>query len=187
MPDVSATFRPAPPAAATKSAAELLATQVQYVKGVGPDRAPLFQRIGLRTAADLLFNFPRDYQDLTDLRPIESLEEDKLQSVRATVEEIDIRNIGRGRSILGVLLRQGARYLRATWFNMPYMADKFRQNQEVLLSGKPRLKGGRWEMSHPRVQWLDTEEHPDSAAQAQGLQPLGLPPNTAANSSPSIP
>ncbi len=58
---------------------------------------------------------------------------------------------------------------------MPYMADKFRQGQELLLSGKPRLKGGRWEMAHPRVQWLDTEEGPDSAPQAQGLQPLGLP------------
>ncbi len=142
-------------------------------KASDPTCAPLFQRIGLRTAADLLFNFPRDYQDLTDLRPIESLEEDKLQSVRATVEEIDIRNTGRGRSILGVLLRQGARYLRATWFNMPYMVDKLRQGQEVLLSGKSRLKGGRWEMSHPRVQWLDIEEGPDPA-QAQGVQPLGF-------------
>ncbi len=69
-----------------KSAAEQLATPVQFLKGVGPDRAKLMERLGLRTAADVLFNFPRDYQDLSDLRPIEQLEEDKLQSVRGTVD-----------------------------------------------------------------------------------------------------
>jgi len=166
MSDASTTPRPAlsssPPA---KSPAEALATPVQFLKGVGPDRAILLERIGLRTAADVLFNFPRDYQDLTDLRSIESLEEDKLQTVRGTVEEIDIRNTGMGRSIVGLLLRQDSRYLRALWFNMPFMADKFRQGQEVLLSGKPRLKGGRWEMAHPRVQWIDADDADQSATQ----------------------
>ncbi|HEY2827293.1 MAG TPA: DEAD/DEAH box helicase, partial [Pirellulales bacterium] len=163
MTDVSTTTRLQTSPA--KSRAELLATPVQFLKGVGPDRAAPLQRMGLRTAADVLFNFPRDYQDLTDLRPIESLEEDKLQTVRATVDEIEIRNTGMGRSILGVLLRQDSRFLRALWFNMPFMAEKFRQGQEVLLSGKPKLKGGRWEMSHPRTQWLDPDDADQPATQ----------------------
>jgi ATP-dependent DNA helicase RecG len=151
------------PALPQKSAAELLATPVQFLKGVGPDRAKLLERLGLRTAADVLFNFPRDYQDLTDLRTIDKLEEDKLQSVRGTVEEIDLRNTGMGRSIVGMLVREGPRYLRSLWFNMPFMADKFRRGQEVLLSGKPRLKGGRWEMAHPRVQWIDADDEEQAA------------------------
>ena len=102
--------RSAPP---ERSPAEQLATPVQFLKGVGPDRAKLLERIGLRTAADVLFTFLRDYQDLTDLRSIEQLEDDKLQSVRGTVEEIDLRNTGTGRSIVGCLVREGRRYLRA--------------------------------------------------------------------------
>src|ERR1700754_1896998 len=94
-----------------KSAAELLATPVQFLKGVGPDRGQLLERLGIRSAGELLFFFPRDYQDLTDLRTIDKLEEDKLQSVRCEVEEIDIRNTGAGRSIVGVLVREGQRYL----------------------------------------------------------------------------
>ena len=54
-----------------------------------------------------------------------------------------------------MLVRQGNDYLRAMWFNQPFMREKFREGQHVLLSGKPRHKGGRWEMSHPRVTWLD--------------------------------
>ncbi len=155
MTETPITDRPALP---NKSVAELLATPVQFLKGVGPDRAKFLERLGLRTTADVLFNFPRDYQDLTDLRTIDKLEEDKLQSVRGLVEEIDIRNTGMGRSIVGLLVREGPHYLRALWFNMPFMAEKFRRGQEVLLSGKPRLKGGRWEMAHPRVGWIDTDE-----------------------------
>jgi ATP-dependent DNA helicase RecG len=145
-------------AAPQKSAAELLATPVQFLKGVGPDRGNLLERLGIRNAGELLFFFPRDYQDLTDLRTIDKLEEDKLQSVRCRVEEIDIRNTGMGKSIVGVLFSEGPRFLRAIWFNMAFIADKFRRGQTVLLSGKPKLKGGRWEMSHPRVQIIDDEE-----------------------------
>src|SRR6476660_378512 len=155
-----------------KSATELLATPVQFIKGVGPDRAKLLERLELRTAADVLFNFPRDYQDLTDLRSIDQLEENKLQSVRGTVEEIDVRSTGVGRSIVGMLLRQDKQYLRAIWFNMPFMADKFCRGQEVLLSGKPKLSGGRWEMTHPRVQWIDAEE--GSAASGELLPVYAL-------------
>ncbi|HEY2882928.1 MAG TPA: ATP-dependent DNA helicase RecG, partial [Pirellulales bacterium] len=105
-------------------------------------------------------------------------------------EEIDIRNTGAGKAIVGVLVKQDGRYMRAIWFNMAFMVDKFRRGQEVLLSGKPRLKGGRWEMSHPRVQWIEPDEastedaapaqniqarHAAYGTQAQVLQPLGLP------------
>jgi ATP-dependent DNA helicase RecG len=163
-----------------KSPAELLATPVQFLKGVGPDRGQLLERLGIRSAGELLFFFPRDYQDLTDLRTIDKLEEDKLQSVRCEVEEIDIRNTGAGRSIVGVLVREDQRYLRALWFNMPFMADKFRRGQTVLISGKPRMKGGRWEMSHPRVQWIDDDEQQSSGsllpvyALTEGLKQAGM-------------
>lgn len=157
---------PAKPKAAPidKSPAELLATPVQFVKGVGPDRAKLLERMGLRTAADLLFHFPRDYQDFSDLRQIPELKEDVLQSILGEVEETEMRSTSTGKSILGVLIRQGDYYLRALWFNMPYMARKFSQGQQVLLSGKPRLNGGRWEMSHPVVQWIEADEGREAAA-----------------------
>ena len=103
-----------------------LTTPLQFLKGVGPDRAKLLERIGLRTASDVMFCFPRSYQDMTDLRPIERLEENTPLSVCGIVEEVEIRNTGPGRSVLGVLVRQETQYLRAIWFNQPYMRERFR-------------------------------------------------------------
>ena len=41
---------------------------MQFLKGCGGARAELLARLGVHTVRDLLFFFPRDYQDLTDLR-----------------------------------------------------------------------------------------------------------------------
>jgi len=146
-----------------RTPAEILATPVQYLKGVGPQRAELLGRLGLRTAADVLFFFPRDYQDLTDLRDIEDLEEDKLQSVCGVVEDVELRGTSTpGRSVLGVLVRRGTGYLRAVWFNQPFMRDQFDYGQRVMFSGKPKHRGLVWEMHHPKVQHLaEDEEEPE--------------------------
>lgn len=150
----------APPSVPEQSLAERLATPVQFLKGVGPQRAELLERLDLRTACDVLFCFPRDYQDMSELRMIERLAEGELASVCGLVEEIDLRNTGAGRSMLGVLIRQGTQYLRAIWFNQPYMREKFSVGQRVLVAGSPKLSGFRWEMVHPQVTWLAEDEEP---------------------------
>ncbi|TFG50741.1 MAG: ATP-dependent DNA helicase RecG, partial [Gemmatimonadales bacterium] len=81
---------------------EILATHVQFLKGVGPARAELLERLGLHTVRDILFFFPRDYQDYSDEREVNQLEEGRLQSVRGVVDDIDLRNTSVGGSILGV-------------------------------------------------------------------------------------
>ncbi|HBO43334.1 MAG TPA: ATP-dependent DNA helicase RecG [Planctomycetaceae bacterium] len=145
-----------------KPAAASLTTPVQFLPGVGPSRAPLLERLGLRTATDVLFCFPRDYQDLTQLRAIDGLEEDKLQTVVGTVEEFELRGSTPGRCVLGVLIRgQCGGYMRGLWFNQPFMQKQFYRGRRVMLSGKPRRNGLFWEMNHPTVTQLgDDEEEP---------------------------
>jgi len=142
------------------SPAEKLATPVQYLKGVGPQRAEVLERLELHTARDVLFFLPRRYQDLTDQRDVHMLEEGKLQTVRGVVEEIDMRG-GSGRCVLGVLVRCQTGHVRAIWFNQPYLLERFTRGQRVVLSAKPRRSGLVWEMVHPRVETLaDDEEEP---------------------------
>ncbi len=128
---------------------------MQFVPGVGPPKARLLAKLELHTAGDLVFFFPRDYQDLTDRRAIADLEDDKLQTIRGVVTEVDATSSGFGKSRVGVLVFDGHDYLRAMWFNQPFMRAKFSAGQHVLMSAKPRLRGGRWEMAHPRVTWLE--------------------------------
>ena len=105
--------------------------------------------LGCALPRDVLFFFPRDYQDLTDRREIAELEEGKLQTVRGIVEEVDLRSTSSGRCVLGVLVRSGGGHLAGVWFNQPFMRDRFAFGQRVMLSGKPKRNGLVWEMHHP--------------------------------------
>lgn len=154
-----------------KRPAERLATQVQYLKGVGPRRAEMLQRLGLRTVADLLFFFPRDYEDHTQRRQVADLEEGMLQSVRGLVEEMETRDLAPGRNMVGMLVRVGSDHLRAVWFNQPFVFSQYRRGQEVLVSGKPKQRGLVWQMVHPRVTILG-EDEPESVGGILPVYPL---------------
>lgn len=134
-----------------------LLTPVQFLKGVGPDRAPLLERLELTCARDLIFYFPRDYVDLSQRRTVDELQSDEPVSLVAVVEDVEFRTTATGRSILGVLLRQEQGFFRAVWFNQPFLQQRFRRGQTVLVAGAPKLKGMRWEFVHPRVTPLEGE------------------------------
>jgi ATP-dependent DNA helicase RecG len=141
-----------------KTPLEHLNTPVQYLKGVGPQRAELLAKLGLHYARDLLFFFPRDYQDMSELRTLDQLEEGLECSVVGTIEDVDLRATGPGKCILGVLLKQGTRYLRGLWFHQPYLRPKFVIGKRVMFSGTPKLQGVRWEMVHPKFTFLNEDE-----------------------------
>ena len=56
-----------------------VSTPIQFLKGAGPDRAHLLAKLGLNTASDLLFQFPRSYQDMSAQAAIAELEDGKGQ------------------------------------------------------------------------------------------------------------
>ena len=120
-----------------------LNTPVQFLKGCGPERAAKLAKLGLTTAKDLLFFFPRTYDDLSDVRTVEQFEEGPLLTTVAVVEEVDFRDRPGGGCVVGMLLRQDQNFLRAIWFNLPFIKDKYRVGQRLMLSGRARLKG-RW-------------------------------------------
>lgn len=131
---------------------------IQFLPGGGPHRAELLDRLGLRTAEDLLWHLPRDLVDLTEVRQPQQLVEDELQTIRGVVVETEARQLSKGRTLTAALVDCGTDYVRGAWFNQPWMRQKLQPGHNVLFSGKPKRKQGRWEFAHPRVQWLDPED-----------------------------
>ena len=133
-----------------------LTQTVQFLKGVGPHRAELLEKLGLRTAADILFFFPRSYQDFTELNDITELANDQLAHILGVVDDIDQMITGNGKHILYVLIKQGKQFLRAVWFGQSFLLQRFQIGQRVMFRGKAKLVGGRFQMTHPKVTWLDS-------------------------------
>ncbi|MEQ8855991.1 ATP-dependent DNA helicase RecG [Gimesia sp.] len=134
-----------------------LDTPIQFLQGVGSERAELLAKLGIETVEDLLWHLPRSVLDLTDVRPVNELEEDQLASVCGKVVDLDARTISRGRTISAILLDCGSGFLKGTWFNQPWVIKRFFQGQLLMFSGKPKRRSGKWEMSHPQYQVLEED------------------------------
>jgi ATP-dependent DNA helicase RecG len=133
-----------------------LRLSLSALKGVSPARLDFLGRLGLRTVGDLLFHFPRAYEDLTDVQGIASLRAGKPQTVQGEVVEIDGRRLDDGRTIISIVLSDdGKTCLEGVWFNQPGLARRFRYGQWLSYSGKPKWYRDHWQMANPRVQALD--------------------------------
>src|SRR5215510_4081661 len=130
-----------------------LQTPVQFLPGVGPARAALLGKLDLLTVADVLWRLPRDVLDLTHVKSPHDLVADELQTVRGVVAETDGRETRKG-TLVAALIDCRDDFVRGLWFNQPWMRQKLPPGTNVLFSGKPKKKLGRWEFNNPRIQYL---------------------------------
>src|SRR5204863_869424 len=79
----------------TNESEGVLATPLQFLKGVGPRRAADLERVGLVTLEDLLYRFPLRYEDRSRLQPIASLKPAQAASVAGRVRACGLRSTRR--------------------------------------------------------------------------------------------
>lgn len=135
-----------------------LGTPIQFVPGVGSTRAPLFEKLGLPRAGDLLFYFPRDYLPPVEILPFSKLKTDTRVSVVGTVIDREFRGVSEGRSVAGVLLQIEGGAVRLKWFNQPYRLDSISHGARIQATGVIKMSGFVWEIVHPEYKIVDDEE-----------------------------
>ncbi|MBI3990613.1 MAG: ATP-dependent DNA helicase RecG [Candidatus Omnitrophica bacterium] len=134
-----------------------LKDSAQFVKGVGPERLKILTRLGVNTIEDLLYLFPRRYEDRSRLKPISELKPGELQTVRGTVITARIRRARRGFSILQLTVGDDTGTLTAVWFNQPYLAKQFTAGKDIILSGKVEWFDNL-QMNSPEYELLNEDE-----------------------------
>src|SRR5262245_26236237 len=139
---------------------DVLATPLQYLKGVGPRRAADLAHAGLVTVEDLLYRFPIRYEDRSRLLPIASLRPGQTASVSGKVLSCGLRSTRRpGFKIFEALIGDESGALRATWLNQPFLRDVFARGQQVVLFGQAEIRGyGGLQLTNPQYELLDEQD-----------------------------
>ncbi|MFZ3062254.1 MAG: ATP-dependent DNA helicase RecG [Actinomycetota bacterium] len=123
---------------------------VRYVSGVGPKLALTLNKLGIETAEDLLYYFPRRYLDRSKLLPISGVKEGEEVTVVGVVNEVRKSRSPRRRvRILSVGIFDGTGYLYGVWFNQDFHAQRLREGVEVVFSGKVTFSYGQLQMINP--------------------------------------
>jgi ATP-dependent DNA helicase RecG len=124
--------------------------------GVGPANAEKLARLGVKTIRDLLFLLPRRFDDFTALKPINRLVYGDEVTVIGSVWEIGTRKTRGGATLVQAVISDGSGTIQCTWFN-PYLIDKIRHGQQIVVSGKVDEYLGRLTFSSPEWEHLDKE------------------------------
>lgn len=127
--------------------------------GIGPHYAESLSGLGLNTLGDLLYYFPRRYDDFSQLRPINRLVYGEDTTVIATIQNVSVRPTRGGQTqLVEVVVSDGTGSLRLTWFNQPWLAKKMIVGTPVSISGRVEQFLGRPIMNSPDVETLDQEQ-----------------------------
>ena len=114
----------------------LLHQSVQFLKGVGPKRSEIFGRIGIHTIHDMLHYFPRDYKDRTRIQKISEAKIGAEITIKGKILAIQNRMARNRKYILEAFVTDETGSIAATWFNQPFLMNKFHVGDNLFLHGK---------------------------------------------------
>jgi ATP-dependent DNA helicase RecG len=134
------------------------ATEVTYLKGVGPQRAAVLASRGIYTVADLLLYLPFRYEDRIRFNQIAEIAPGGTYTIHGTVADAGIARFTRGRgAIFHLVMRDSTGSLACKFFHGAYLQGRFRTGQALVVHGKADLdprRPGRIEMINPQCEVL---------------------------------
>ncbi|OGD44650.1 ATP-dependent DNA helicase RecG [Candidatus Azambacteria bacterium RIFCSPLOWO2_02_FULL_46_11] len=116
----------------------------------GPVYLKKLHQLGVKTVRDLLFYFPRRYDDFSNLILIRDLKPDENATIRGKILSVSSSYVyGKRMSITDCLAEDSSGTIRAVWFNQPFLINTFKAGQIVNLSGKLSFRKKEAYLSNP--------------------------------------
>ena len=127
-----------------------LDNEVQFIKGVGPNRAKLLNKLGINTLEDLITYYPRDYEDRSKPKMIAALVDGEEALIEAmVVSKMSEQRIRKNMTIYKLIVRDETGTCILTWFNQSYLKKMFILGKKYRFYGKVSIKYGKIEMNSP--------------------------------------
>lgn len=128
-------------------------TSIEFLKGVGPQRAALLQKeLNIFTFGDLIQHYPFRYEDRTRFYQIKEVNE-LMPSVQLKGRITEFEALGQGnRKRLVGYFTDGSGELELVWFQgINWVLQKIKVQQEYIVFGKPNRYGSTLSIAHPEI------------------------------------
>ncbi len=155
-----------PPEPEVKDKKTLSGLDVMYVKGVGPKIAYMLNKLGVYTASDLLYYFPRKHVDYSTRTKIRDLEEGTTTTIFGTIKSVEAFTTKNNLGVIKVRIADGSGSLNLSFFAsksskyvMERMKSQFPKNSGIMVSGTVKLNSydGRLTIDKPTYSIMDDE------------------------------
>ncbi len=142
--------------------ANLKQMPVTAIKGVGAEREKLLQKLNVNSVYDLLYVFPREYENRGNQKTISELEDDETVTVHAMIGSRPVeRRIRSNLSVCKFAIKDATGNASIVFYNQPFLKNTFRFGQWYYFYGKVSKNFGVTELQSPTY-----------AKEAQGIVPI---------------
>ena len=142
---------------------------VKYIKGVGPARVLLLNKLGIFTLKDLITYYPRTYEDRSKPKYICECEDGE----EVLIEAIACNNMTnvrlKGKTMQRLIVRDETASATITWFNQVYLKNKFKVGEKYKFFGRISKKAGKVMLNSPV---FDIEEKNQNTGRIIPIYPL---------------
>lgn len=148
-----------------------LSNDVKFVKGVGPNRVKLLNKLNIYNLEDLITYYPRNYEDRSKPKKIaDTVEgEDALIEAIVTSKMREIRTYKKNMTIYKLIVRDETDSCELVWYNQSYLKNVFQMGKKYKFYGKINKKIGMTEMLAPVY---DMEEKSKNTGKIIPLYPV---------------
>lgn len=144
-----------------------LTMPIQFVKGVGPHKAEILSKVGVRTLEDLLYHFPRDHQDRRVIK-IKNAEPAKKQAFLVEVLSVNFSRVGKMLGQARARIRDSSGTIEAVWFKrLSFKYDVFSAVKRDIMPSKQVLVYGAVDMGRFGVE-LRVEDYESISSNEAG-------------------
>ena len=130
---------------------------IKYIKGVGPARAELLNKVGIYTLEDAITYFPRGHEDRGSVKNIAELVDGEEALISAyAVTRINEFKANARLTLCKLTVRDETGSCQITWYNQKYLKNSIKLNQRYKFYGKVSKKGSRVEIQSPVFEDADS-------------------------------
>ncbi len=137
----------------------MLDTAIEYLKGVGPQRADVLKKeLGVFTCGDLLFHFPFRYIDRTKFHRIRDIQtEGEQYQIKGILRRLETVGEGRAKRLTGTL-RDETGSIELVWFQaVQWLERSLHVGKEYVVFGRAAAFNGRFNFTHPEMEEVTAE------------------------------
>lgn len=149
---------------------DILNKNIQFVKGIGPKKALKLNKLNIFTIKDLLYYFPRVYEDRSNVKKIWQLEHDEKACTKGVITNIKSQVAKNNMKISKFVIKDETGFLTLVFFNQDYLTKVFKQGDSVIVYGKVKREGSILEMNSPDIEFFNNS--PTSTCKMIPIYPL---------------
>jgi ATP-dependent DNA helicase RecG len=150
-----------PPSKQVVPSGDPLQQPVQFLKGIGPEKAKDLQKQGITVVRDLIERAPRTYRDYSQFKSIMQAQANQIETLQGRVISVQEQRLRGRMTLVKVLISDGSGTAAGVWFNQPWMAKRFPVGTTVIFAGAVERRGAQVQISNPEWEVMDEESDHD--------------------------